>query len=375
MKPQIAVYYFPNYHVDALNEQRHGKNWTEWELVRAAVPRFTGHYQPRVPLWGYEDEADPKVMERKINYAVNAGIDTFIFDWYWYKEGEFLSGCLKEGFLRASNRNDMKFALMWANHDWTDIHPAKRFGRDVQYSGVLTEEKFLEGIDCALEYMKQPNYWQVQGGKYFSIYDVSNLLRVFGSIENAKTALVEIRKRAERAGVGKLHLNVIALEAPILPGETQRGDLNELSQELGFDSVGSYVWVHHHCIPQERYPYEKLAADASNDYAKFRREYQLPYLSNVTVGWDSSPRAVSTEVWEMVGYPFCPMTVDGTPEQFEEAFRKLYHEVAQDSGSIGAVTINAWNEWTEGSYLEPDEKFGYGYLEAVRRVKFGDEKL
>src|SRR5512135_1016411 len=67
----VACYYFPNYHVDPRNEKQHGPGWTEWELVKRAEPRFEGHHQPNVPLWGYTDEADPAVMAKKIDAAAS----------------------------------------------------------------------------------------------------------------------------------------------------------------------------------------------------------------------------------------------------------------------------------------------------------------
>lgn len=121
----LAVYYFPNYHTDARNEAVHGKGWTEWDLVKCAVPRFPGHEQPVVPLWGYGDEANPDVMAQKIDAAADSGIDAFVFDWYWY-DGPFLQRALDEGFLGAPNRKKLKFALMWANHSWRNIHPCGR---------------------------------------------------------------------------------------------------------------------------------------------------------------------------------------------------------------------------------------------------------
>lgn len=87
---EVAVYYFPNYHVDKRNEAWHGEGWTEWELVKRATPRFEGHDLPKVPLWGYTDEADPVDMAQKIDAAADHGVDTFIFDWYWY-EGRSVS--------------------------------------------------------------------------------------------------------------------------------------------------------------------------------------------------------------------------------------------------------------------------------------------
>jgi len=83
----VAAYYFGNYHVDPKNELAHGPGWTEWRLIQDAKPRFPGHAQPKVPLWGYEDESDPAVFERKIAAASKGGLSAFIFDWYWYNDG------------------------------------------------------------------------------------------------------------------------------------------------------------------------------------------------------------------------------------------------------------------------------------------------
>lgn len=83
------AWYFPNWHPTPLNDRWHGKGWTEWECVKHASPKFEGHVQPKVPLWGYEDESDPKVFEKKIQTAHDYGIDGFIFDFYWFKQGPY----------------------------------------------------------------------------------------------------------------------------------------------------------------------------------------------------------------------------------------------------------------------------------------------
>ena len=87
----VASYYFGNYHPgDPRNTKMKGKDWSEWELVKAAPAAFPGHQQPKVPLWGYADESDPKVMAQKIAAAADHGINAFIFDWYYYNDGPFL---------------------------------------------------------------------------------------------------------------------------------------------------------------------------------------------------------------------------------------------------------------------------------------------
>ena len=161
----VAVYYFPNYHVDKRNEAYFEKGWTEWKLVKEATPRFEGHQQPKVPLWGYTDEADPQQMAQKIDAASSNGIDAFIFDWYYYNDGIFLERGLEEGFMKAANNNLMKFSLMWANHDYIDIFPyTAGTERKLMYPGVITPETWDKMTDYIIEeYFKHSSYWLVDG--------------------------------------------------------------------------------------------------------------------------------------------------------------------------------------------------------------------
>ena len=166
---QIGAYYFPDWHVDPRNVAAHGAGWTEWELLKRAEPRFPGHRQPRVPHWGYEDESDPVVMAKKIDAAADHGLTHFIFDWYHYEDGPFLERALERGLLRAANNHRLKFALMWANHAWCDIHPAKKSWRELlQYPGMVTAGGFDRIGDLVIErYFKHPSYWCVEGKPTF----------------------------------------------------------------------------------------------------------------------------------------------------------------------------------------------------------------
>lgn len=369
---EVAVYYFPNYHPDPLNEQWHGQGWTEWELVKAARPRFQGHDQPKIPMWGYEDESDPAIMAKKIQAAAEHGISSFIFDWYWYENGPFLHGALEQGFLKAVNSQDLKFSLMWANHDWYDIQPAPRnFRNNLAASGKVTEEQFIAATDYMIaHYFHQPNYWRVDGGLYFSIYELMNLIEgLGGSYEETKRILQDFRTRVRNAGLGELHLNAIVFGVQNLPGEKAIEDVNQVLKDLGFDSITSYVWIHHNAIPH--FPmsdygmYRELSV---KDFERFTNEYELPYFPNVSMGWDSSPRTVQTDVFDCVGYPYTPILVGNTPEQFEKALWEAKTFLDKGATESSILTINSWNEWTEGSYLEPDTRYGMKYLEAIRDV-------
>ncbi|NOU64577.1 hypothetical protein GC096_11100 [Paenibacillus sp. LMG 31461] len=375
---EVAVYYFPNYHPDPLNEQWHGQGWTEWELVKAARPRFQGHDQPKIPMWGYEDESDPAIMAKKIQAAADHGISSFIFDWYWYENAPFLQGALERGFLHAVNSQDLKFSLMWANHDWYDIQPAPRnFRSNLAASGKVTEEQFIAATDYMIaHYFHQPNYWKVEGGLYFSIYELMNLIEgLGGSYTETKRILEDFRTRVRNAGLGELHLNAIVWGVQNLPGEKAIEDVNKVLDDLGFDSITSYVWIHHNAIPH--FPmsdygmYRELSV---KDFERFTNEYDLPYFPNVSMGWDSSPRTVQTDVFDCVGYPYTPILVGNTPEQFEKALREAKTFLDKGATERSILTVNSWNEWTEGSYLEPDTRYGMKYLEAIRDV-FGVKRM
>ena len=105
----VAVYYWPNFHRDPYHQSKKGEDWTEWQILIDAEPKFEGHCQPKVPLWGYRDESDPREMARSIDAMADAGIGAIIFDWYRYDDdidgGIMIEGALKNGFLQAPNRD------------------------------------------------------------------------------------------------------------------------------------------------------------------------------------------------------------------------------------------------------------------------------
>ncbi|MBN2307335.1 MAG: glycoside hydrolase family 99-like domain-containing protein [Candidatus Hydrogenedentes bacterium] len=367
----VACYYFPNYHVDPRNEAQHGPGWTEWELVKRAEPCFEGHRQPRVPAWGYEDESDPAVMAKKIDAASRHGIDAFIFDWYWYDDGPFLARGLEEGFLNAPNSDRLRFGIMWANHNWMDVHPAKRkCAAPLLYPGAVTPATFDAMTDHIVhQYFAHPSYWAIGGRPYFSVYELYRLIEGLGGVEATRVALERFREKTCAAGFPGLHLNAVVWGVRVLPSETAIADPAQMVAHLGFDSVTSYVWVHH--VPLSDFPrtaYSHVLEESVAQWRQSQAQFGVPYHPNVTMGWDSSPRTVQSDVFDGSGYPFSA-TLDGnTPAAFKEALARARQFLEPRPASERILTINAWNEWTEGSYLEPDTLHGMAYLEAVRDV-------
>ncbi len=218
---QVAVYYFPNYHVDPRNVAQHGADWTEWNLVHAATPRYEGHQQPKVPLWGYVDESDPAVFAQKIAAAADHGVDAFIFDWYWYDDGPFLQRGLERGFMHAPNNERLRFALMWANHNWVNIFPAAMNKTpELLYPGAVTRKTFDQIVEHIIEhYFCHPSYWLIDGCPYFSVYELYRLIEGLGGIDATRDALQHFRNRTVEAGFPDLHLNAVVWGVQILPGE------------------------------------------------------------------------------------------------------------------------------------------------------------
>ena len=367
----VASYYFGNYHPgDPRNVKNKGPDWSEWELVKAAKPRFPGHQQPKVPLWGYTDEADPKVMEQKIAAAADHGVDAFIFDWYYYNDGPFLDRPIDDGFLKAGNNSRLKFAFMWANHDWQEIQPYKRgTERKVLYPGVVTPESFDRICDHVIkDYFPHPSYWKIDGKPYFSFYDLTMLLKNFGSAEATRAALDKFRAKTTAAGLPGLHLNAVVWGQPILPGEKTPADPVKLVKDLGFDSVTSYVWIHHVPLPKQQTDYNYVRDAYFRYWDEAERKFNVPYYPNVTMGWDPSPRAHQDDKFGNFGYPFTNTIGGNTPARFKEALELTKQRLLANPNGPRILNINCWNEWTEGSYLEPDAINGMQYLEAVREV-------
>jgi hypothetical protein len=316
-------------------------------------------------------------------------VTTFLYDWYWYDGAPYLQAALESGFLASPERNRLKFALMWANHDWSNIQPAHVSGPSpILARGALSPDAFEAMTSYVADrYFTQPNYLTLDGKAYFSIYELSVFVAGQGGVPAARAALDRFRQKARAAGHAGLHLNGIvwgssgsafsALGAAGTAGAGGSGaatplpETVALAQALGLDSVTSYTWFHHH-EPQDfpRGRYENALARYGAWCERCRR-FPLDYHPNATMGWDPSPRTSPDEPYEPRGYPWTTILEGNTPALFAEGLRRAraYLDRPQPSGAQQRlVTINAWNEWTEGSYLLPDARHGTAYLDQVRAV-------
>ena len=163
----VAAYVWPAYH-DEPRYQDIGlfpEHKGEWEGIYYAQPRFKGHQQPRIPKWGYFDESSPRMQEKIIKTATKYGVNTFIFDWYWYDGKPFLENVLNEGFLKARNCQKMRFYLMWANHTANSYWDRTATDKGhVYWKGEVDRETFENLTDHVIrDYFSQPNYYRIDG--------------------------------------------------------------------------------------------------------------------------------------------------------------------------------------------------------------------
>ena len=139
-------------------------------------------------------------------------------------------------------------------------------------------------------------------------------------------------------------------------------------EDLGFDSVTSYVWIHHVGLPQLVTDYNWVRDAYFQHWDRARTSFTIPYIPNVSMGWDSSPRADQRDEFGNFGYPFTNTIGNNTPENFKKALELTKERILADPNCPRILNINSWNEWTEGSYLEPDTRNGFGYLDAIKDV-------
>jgi hypothetical protein len=324
-----------------------------------------------VPAWGYFDESDPAMAQREIDLAADHGVTGFIYDWYWYEDGPFLIDALEKGFLNAP-RQRIKFALMWANHDWLDLFPAASGKQNKLVDGALSRAGFDRMVDHVVsKLMSHPSYLKLDGAPYFSIYELGTFIKGLGGLDAARDALESFRAKVRAQGHPDLHLNAVVWGISVLPSEVKLEHPSDVLSRLGFQSATTYAWVHHFDPSSAGFPRSSYARAAEANFAKWS-EYQktlpVPYHPNVSMGWDSTPRTKQGGSFEKLGYPWIAVLEGNTPEAFEDALVRARDFVKPAPPGQRVVTINAWNEWTEGSYLLPDAARGAPYLDAVGKV-------
>jgi len=357
---RLLAYVYPGWHPIPERDQSFYPGFTEWDLVYGSGPRHPGHVQPRLPSWGRYDDRDPREVGRRIALARDHGVDGLVYGFFWCRGKRVFQDALDLGFLGSEEGKRTPFAVMWANRMPRRVLPVSRSEAPVIEADRLVPSDVRDFVELirylAERYFVREHYLRVGGRAYFSIFDSTYFMKELG-LDGAKEAIRRARAWLASAGMPALHL------AAIEPNEEMIGAV----REVGFDSVTNYVLLpewkgellqdYTSCMHRRAAQWSTLAARAD-----------LPYHPSVSPGWDASPRAADFGAEKPRKYPWWPIVTGEHPDHFRDAVARAvaFSRQSAHNEDERLVFIASLNEWSEGHYLEPDERFGMGWMEAVR---------
>ena len=380
MRARVIAYYLPQFHPIPENDDAWGKGFTEWTNVAQARPLFRGHYQPRIPAdLGFYDLRMPEVREQQAQLAREAGIEGFCYYHYWFGNGKQL---LERPFneVLASGKPDFPFCLCWANHEWT-TRTWQNGGKDKVIAAMTYpgDDDYIAHFNYVLPAFRDHRYITVDGKPIFAVYDPYRFADVAHFV-----ALW--RKLADEAGLPGIHFTALTNSVStvkrtadgsrqrVLPQlESSAGVFNDLLS-LGFDSITSYGKSRAEMFYQGKYmrniskllhKYLPLPALKYN-YPKVTPNFFAPedrwenVFPTIIPQWDRTPRAGNKE----------GIYVNSTPENFQKHVIDALQVVADKQPEHRIIFLKSWNEWGEGNYVEPDLRYGHGYLDALHNALF-----
>ncbi len=346
---KLICFYLPQFHPIKENDEWWGKGFTEWHKVTAAKPLFFDHLQPKRPTeLGYYDLRLPEVMQRQTELAKEYGVYGFCFYHYWFGPGKRLLEKPVENFIE-SKETDMPFCLCWANENWTRRWDGSEQEVLMQqtYSDAVAED-FIESLMPAF---KDRRYIRVDDKPMLIVYDTRQLENPSKSIALWNEIMIE-------RGFEGLHV--------VRANTFQKYDEETNPQEEGYDAALEFP---PHGISTQ--PLQVIPLQEDDEFQATVLDYQEILFKSVHrntpdyelyrgifPSWDNTARREDKAF----------VCHGSSPELYEHWLRELidWTKENQSSPERRFIFINAWNEWAEGAYLEPDEHHGRAYLEATK---------
>lgn len=348
---KVIAWYLPQFHQIEMNNKFHGQGFTEWTNTSQAIPLFPGHYQPHIPYdVGYYDLMNMDTWKRQIYLAKHYGIYGFCIHYYWFSGTRIMEKPL-ELFLEHKEL-DMPFCLDWATENWTALWDGGN--EEIMLEQSFKEEdkeKFMEDI---LPYMKDPRYMKINGRPILVLYRVN----IFEK-QQINELLNSFREIARQNGFPDLYIIL-----------TNSYYFEDDVMDWGADALTEFP-PHNVCDFMEPYsppgylnPYFKGRILDTSSFIQ-NKTYMLPHNNQIVfrsalVSWDNTARKATSGGAIFQGL---------NPKTFKTWLKDIVRESREiHSEAENMVFVNSWNEWAEGSHLEPDMKYGYGYLQAVKEV-------
>ena len=344
--PKIIAYYLSQMHPTPENDAWWGKGVTEWNNVSRAVPQFVGHYQPRLPgELGFYDLRLKENLARQMELAKMYGIYAFNWYYYWFDGKRLLQRPLD--MYLDSKDIDFPFCLCWANESWTKGF----FGssKEVIMKQSHTVESYRQFIVDIAKYLKDSRYVEVNGKKLLTIYRPQD-------VPDCKNTLQYWREYCEKNGVGELYIvgcwtsyqseNFIAKGFDAI-SEFQPGAI------LGYcDNINKKLPFINKEFAGAVYSYKEIVENKV-----YRKNFSKEKMyHSVMPMWDNTPRRNNRGNLIYHG---------STPALYQQWLEDVIKFTKESNLADDLIFVNAWNEWGEGAYLEPDKRYGYAYLEAT----------
>jgi glycosyltransferase involved in cell wall biosynthesis/GT2 family glycosyltransferase len=347
------AFYLPQYHPIPENDAWWGKGFTEWNNVTRARPLFRHHQQPRVPeRLGYYDLRNPETQEAQARLARAFGVHGFCYYYYWFNGRKLLNRPIDQ--MLASGSPDFPFCICWANENWSR-------NWDGQHRHILMQQDYspegtLAFIQDIIPMMQDSRYIRHEGKPVLVVYRISN-------IPDWRRVADRWRNECRKAGLGEIHLCAVRFGLEPLQGQPYEHGLDSYilfpPHEAARADLRDEVADLHPEFGGELFSYDAVV---EGDLDRFEDGYPWPVHRGAMMAWDNTARR-----------HFASRIFQGaTPPKFRGWLRNiLRQEDAHNPSSESLLFINAWNEWAEGTYLEPDQQFGTAYLEAVQSALQG----
>lgn len=359
MKARVIALYLPQYYPIPENDKYWGKGFTEWTNVVQARPLFRGHYQPRIPAdLGFYDLRLPEVREEQAKLAREAGIEGFMYWHYWFGNGkELLERPFNE--VVASGKPDFPFCLGWANHDWS----TRTWTLNKKYKDVMIAKQTYPGdediilhFNTYLKAFKDPRYITVDGKLLFAVFKPQD-------VPNMKRHIELWQQLAKENGLAGFHF--VGMYGA-------RGTSKQQLMDLDFDAANDRamwktelacignLWLRRfrNLLRKQGLVLDKFKYSSIIEHMGCEEDFEENTYPTILPGYDRTPR----------GKRQATIYDGSTPELFKKHVQKMlkYVENKQDEHKI--IFLKSWNEWGESNYMEPDQKYGDGYLKALREV-------
>ncbi len=368
---KIIPLYLPQFHTIPENDEWWGKGFTEWVNVREARPLFEGHNQPRVPLNNnYYDLSDIETLKWQCRIAKEYGIYGFCMYHYWFNGHMLLEKPME--MLLAHPEIDIKYCVSWANHDWTDAWKASNRQPKVLIAHNFDDEKdWVDHFNYLLPFFKDPRY-MTENNKPLMVIYIPNIIRKLKKMldvwsqmarDNGFDGLTFIYQSAASSFDNSWDHSLFDYGVEMNPGYV--GLANRQKNSSFFPKLMKYSheikrFLH---IRRSLLPQKKITEVSKADYDyTWQRILELRPISNAPkmipcafTDWDNTPRHKER------GYLFQGVS----PDKFKSYFKQLIDNT-KNFYDTDMIFVFAWNEWAEGGYLEPDEKNGFAFLEAIK---------